>query len=177
MLFRSPGSGKDIVIRESIAESKCREFNYVQIQKIYESPFIKNHLPLIINGPAEDIESITKIKQMLESFGYETMMVFVDTTNTASQERNQKLSRMMVESVRAEKWETAQKNKNIFNDIFNTFIHFDNSGNIDSIEEDITRTYQTINNFLDEQSTEYLSYDWFKKQGKLNFDKIGRAHV
>ena len=167
-----PGSGKDIVIREAIAESKCREFNYVQIQRIYESQFIKNHLPVIINGPAEDIESIVKIKQMLESFGYETMMVFVDTTNTASQERNQKLSRMMVESVRAEKWETAQKNKNIFNDIFNTFIHFDNSGNIDSIEEDITRTYQTINNFLDEQSTEYLSYDWFKKQGKLNFDSL-----
>ena len=167
-----PGSGKDIVIREAIAESKCREFNYVQIQRIYESQFIKNHLPVIINGPAEDIESIAKIKQMLESFGYETMMVFVDTTNTASQERNQKLSRMMVESVRAEKWETAQKNKNIFNDIFNTFIHFDNSGNIDSIEEDITRTYQTINNFLDEQSTEYLSYDWFKKQGKLNFDSL-----
>ena len=62
---------------------------------------------------------MNKAKQMLESFGYETMMVFVDTTNTASQERNQKLSRMMVESVRAEKWETAQKNKNIFNDTYN----------------------------------------------------------
>ena len=167
-----PGSGKDIVIREAIAESKCREFNYVQIQRIYESQFIKNHLPVIINGPAEDIESIAKIKQMLESFGYETMMVFVDTTNTASQERNQKLSRMMVESVRAEKWETAQKNKDIFDDIFNIFVHFDNSGDIESIEEDITRTYQKINNFLDEQSIEYLSYDWFKKQGKLNFDSL-----
>lgn len=171
-----PGSGKDIVIRESIAESKCREFNYVQIKRIYESDFIKNHLPVIINGPAEDIESIITIKQMLESFGYETMMVFVDTTNHASQQRNQKLSRMMVESVRADKWEIAQKNKNIFNEIFDKFIYFDNSGDIDSIEEDITRTYLQINNFLDEQSTEYLSYEWFKKHRKVNVDSMFKVN-
>jgi hypothetical protein len=171
-----PGSGKDIIIREAIAESKCKEFNYVQIQRLYESQYLKNHLPLIINGPAEDLESISNIKQVLESIGYETMMVFVDTTNQASQERNQKLSRMMIESVRAEKWETAQQNKNMFGNMFNYFIHFDNSGSIESIEEDITTTYQTINNFLDEQVTDYLSYDWFKKHGKLNFDNMFKVN-
>lgn len=171
-----PGSGKDIVIREAIAESKCKEFNYVQIQRLYESQYIKNKLPLIINGPAEDLDSIKKIKQMLESLGYETMMVFVDTTNQASLERNQKLTRMMVESVRAEKWNTAQHNKNVFDTMFDTFIYFDNSGDIQSIEEDITRTYQNINNFLDEQVTDYLSYDWFKKYGKLKTDNIFKVN-
>ena len=171
-----PGSGKDIVIRESIAEWKCKEFNYVQIQRCFESEHIKKRLPVIINGPAEDLNSISSIKQILESLGYDTMMVFVDTTNQASQERNQKLSRMMVESVRESKWNTAQENKNLFHNMFESFIHFDNSGDIDSIEEDITRTYQNINIFLDEQSTEYLSYDWFKKHGKLNVDNMFKVN-
>lgn len=165
-----PGSGKDIVIRESIAEWKCKEYNFVQIQKCFESEHIKRKMPVIINGPADDLNSISSIKQILESYGYDTLMVFVDTTNQASQERNQKLSRMMVESIRVEKWNIAQQNKNVFESMFHNFIYFDNSGMVESLEEDITNTYHNINIFLDEHVTEYLSYDWFKKHNILNTD-------
>ena len=167
-----PGSGKDIIIRESIAEDKCKEINYVQFKRVFESQHIQNKLPLIINGPAEDFETVSHIKEQLESIGYYTMMVFVDTTNEASIERNQKLSRMMVESVRQEKWLQSQYNKEVYKNLFGDFVHFDNSGSIDSLEEDITTTYQKINSFLDEQISEYLSYDWFKKRNKININEI-----
>lgn len=171
-----PGSGKDVVIRESIAESKCKEFNYVQIQRLFESKFLNDRLPLVINGPAEDFETVNSIKEHLESLGYYTMMVFVDTTNEASQERNQRLSRMMMESVRQEKWLQSQYNKEVYRNLFANFIDFDNSGSIDSLEEDITTTYQKINSFLDEQISQYLSYDWFKKRNKLNFNEMFKVN-
>jgi hypothetical protein len=176
-----PGSGKDIIIREAIAEKRSVEMNYTQARSVlsnlhktndFRVESIHNRTPLIINGPAEDLNTIIGIKEHLESLGYSTMMVFVDTTNEASQERNQKLSRMMVESVRQEKWIQAQSNKEIFNTLFNNFIYFDNSDSIESIEEDITITYQNINSFLDEEVAQYLSYEWFKNRNKLNFNEM-----
>ena len=148
-----PGSGKDIIIRECIAESKSVELNYTQVKSLLEGRdqknILRNRTPLVINGPADDFTSISNIKENLECLGYSTMMVFVDTSNKSSQERNSKLSRMMVESVRFDKWEKSQSNKNVFGDIFDTFIHFDNNRSIEDIEEDITLSYETINNFID----------------------------
>ena len=176
-----PGSGKDIIIREAIAEDKCVEMNYVQSQSVLNNLHRTNDFrvesvlrrsPLIINGPAEDFNTINTIKEQLQSLGYSTMMVFVDTTNEASQQRNEKLSRMMVESVRQEKWIQAQTNKEVFNTVFDTFVYFDNTGSLDTLDEDITTTYQKINSFLDEEIAEYLSYDWFKKRNNLNFNEM-----
>jgi cytidyltransferase-like protein len=148
-----PGSGKDIIIRECIAESKSLELNYTQVKSLLEGRgqknILRNRTPLVINGPADDFTSISNIKENLECLGYSTMMVFVDTSNESSQERNSKLSRMMVESVRFDKWEKSQLNKKVFGDIFDTFIHFDNNRTMEDIEEDITLSYETINNFID----------------------------
>ena len=144
----APGSGKDIVIREAIAESKMVEFNYAQItnilnnkQKMAESNddvywnAIKTRGPLIINGPADDNEKILHIKEELEELGYSTIMVFVDTTNDVSKERNSLLSRMMVESMRYDKWSKAQENKALFEESFNLLYHFDNSTEYENLDE------------------------------------------
>ena len=82
----------------------------------------------------------------------------------------------MAESVRQEKWLQSQYNKEVYKNLFENFIYFDNSGSIDSLEEDITITYQNINSFLEEQISQYLSYDWFKKRGKLNFNEMFKVN-
>ena len=118
-----PNSGKDVVIREAIAESKAVELNSVQAfgylaDKVtlaekssdLRKEAIRNRSPLIINGPADDSDRILYIKEELEELGYITMMVFVETSNESSQERNTKLSRMMVESIRHDKWVKSQEN-------------------------------------------------------------------
>ena len=129
-----PGSGKDVVIREAIAESNATELNLVQAfdylndkQKLSEKSndlkleSIRNRMPLIINGPADDFVRIMRIKEELEELGYESMMVFVDTTDMASRQRNERLARMMLESARQDKWRIAQNNKDIF---YEKFVNF-----------------------------------------------------
>jgi hypothetical protein len=176
-----PGSGKDIIIRESIPEARAVELNANQAydyladkQKLSEktSDFrreaIRNRGPLIINGPADSIDKINYIKEELEDLGYSSMMIFVNTTNEVSQERNTKLSRMMVESIRYDKWTQAQKNKNLFAESFDNFVQIDNTGSLESIEEDITQTYLNIHNFIEGKVYGDVSLSWLEKHGKLN---------
>ena len=176
-----PGSGKDVIIREAIPEARAVELNAAQAfdyladkQKLSEKTndfrreAIRNRGPLIINGPADNFDKINQIKEELEELGYSTMMVFVNTTNEVSQERNTKLSRMMVESIRYDKWVQAQNNKEIFAKSFNNFIQIDNTGSIESIEEDITKTYLNINGFIEDKTYGDISLSWLEKRGKLN---------
>jgi predicted kinase len=159
-----PGSGKDVVIRESIAEARAIELNSVQAYNYvadklklseksndFRREAIRNRSPLIINCPADDMENISYIKEELDELGYSSLMIFVNTTNESSKTRNEKHSKMMVESVRHDKWTKSQNNKKLYNKIFDQFIEFDNNNTISDLEEDITTAYTTVNQFLDKK--------------------------
>jgi cytidyltransferase-like protein len=180
-----PGSGKDIIIRESIAESRIVELNFTQAkeylcdkQKLseksndYRREAVRNRGPLIINGPADDIEKINYIKEELEELGYETMMIFVNTTNEVSKERNSLLSRMMVESVRYDKWTKAQENTKYFTKAFNSFITFDNTDRIDNKEQDIHEIYQKTKSFLDLKVINETVEDWIERNKNLVINSL-----
>ena len=178
-----PGSGKDIIIREAIAESKIVELNFIQAQDYlsdkqkltektndFRREGIRNRGPLIINGPADDKDRISYIKEELESLGYETMMIFVDTSDEVSKQRNSLLSRMMVESVRQDKWAKSQRNTKYFDEAFETFIGFDNTGDLTSKEQDISDVYESTSLFLDSKEVSYIAEDWMIRNNKIDFD-------
>jgi len=180
-----PGSGKDIIIREAIAESKIVELNFVQAQeylndkqKLSEKTNdlrregIRNRGPLIINGPADDRERISFIKEELEELGYDTMMIFVETNNETSQKRNSLLSKMMLESVRQDKWLKSQENTKYFNESFKTFIYFDNTGDLDSKEEDIHSVYESTSEFLGSETLGETAEDWLNRRSGSLFKEI-----
>lgn len=179
-----PGSGKDVIIREAIAESNAVELNFVQAQdyladkqKLSEKTSdsrresIRNRSPLIINGPADDKDRISYIKEELEDMGYDTMMIFVSTTNETSKERNSLLSRMMVESIRQDKWTKSQENTKYFIEAFSNFIPFDNTGNLDTKEEDIHGVYEFTSKFLDSGIGD-TAEDWLNRRNKLNINSL-----
>jgi len=176
-----PGSGKDVVIRESIPHQGAVEINSVQAfdylmdkQKLsettkdYRREAIRSRLPLIINGPADDHYRMITIKEELEELGYESMIVFVDTTNEASQQRNERLTKMVSESIRHEKWELAQSSKEAYRQNFERFVNFDNSVALESIQEDITFTYQNVDDFFGGKSYTETANMWLENHGQLN---------
>lgn len=176
-----PGSGKDIVIREAIAEQKAVEitsaqaYNYLmdksslaQKSNDLRRESIRNRGPLIINGPADDHTRLITVKEELEELGYSTIMIFVDTTNEASQERNQKLNKMIAESIRQEKWDQAQTSKESYRQNFKNFTNLVNNGSLDAIEEDITIIYHKINDFINNKIYMEEAYRWMETHGRLN---------
>ena len=109
---------------------------------------LAGRLGLIINGTADDLEKIKKVKAGLEADGYETMMVFVNTSNEVSRERNVERGKMGKRKVpdgtdkqgvpdnspniRQEKWDLAQKNIGELQKIFGNerFTVLDNTADI-----------------------------------------------
>lgn len=177
-----PGSGKDIIIREAIPEASAVEYNLNQAFDYLSDKgrlaerntgdmrleAIRFRKPLIINCSADNIEKITYVKEELEDMGYSSMMVFVNSTNEVSKERNSRLSKMMVESLRYEKWQKSQENKKEFSEMFQHFVTFDNTKPLDLIEEDITEIYKGVNHFIDYKSYNDISFSWLENRNTLN---------
>jgi len=180
-----PGSGKDVIIREAIAESKAVELNSVQAfdllmdkQKLsekttdYRREAIRNRGPLIINGPADDHTRIITIKEELEEFGYDVALIFVDTTNEASKERNERLTKSISESVRFDKWQIAQTSKEAYRQNFSKFMEFNNSSSFEEIQEDISDTYGKINRFIENKNYNEIAFSWLESRGKISITSL-----
>ena len=154
----APGSGKDIVIREAIAEQNAKEFDLSFAISLFNNKHVlaeetvddrklafKSRAPLIINCPADKTSSISYIKEELEEFGYKCMMVFVDTDNETSRQRNSMLRRSLDENVRFDKWKKGQQNKYIFYNMFEEFNQLINNQE----DVDLTEIYEHTTQFLD----------------------------
>lgn len=178
-----PGSGKDLIIREAIAESRIVEHNYPQILSILgdkqslsiksnnlRTESIRTRQPIIINGSATDLDTVAYVKEELEELGYETMMVFVETTNEFSQQRNSTLKRMVAESVRFDKWLSSMQNVDIFYEMFDNYITFNNDEDVDLIEEGIDDVYKNTTLFLEQSIAKSVSKPVLGKSKKLLFD-------
>ena len=186
-----PNSGKDVVIREAIAESKAVELNSVQAfgylaDKIslgeksndLRKEALRNRGPLIINGPADDSERILYIKEELEELGYETMMVFVDTTEETSKERNSTLSKMMVESVRHDKWTKAQNNIATYNQLFENFVLFDNNDRKEFMHDNLEEIFSETTHFFDNiRETVVGNIFMHLHENKRNSKQIQKANL
>jgi len=165
-VFGGPGSGKDIVIRDMVYHQGITEMNTSLassiIHKINERvndarcDVIKNRMPLLINGTTNEAELVIEIKEELEKRNYETMMIFVDTTDEVSRIRNEKHVKSIAESVRHEKWKQTQIASTKLSEHFNKYLQFDNSVNLNEAtdseiiqkEEDIEIITEMITWFL-----------------------------
>lgn len=91
---------------------------------------------LIINSTGASLEKIRKIKEKLDGLGYESKMVFVNTSDEVSRERNiergKRGGRMVPEKLRAEKWKEAQDARVEFSKLFGYehYTEFDNSADL-----------------------------------------------
>jgi hypothetical protein len=187
-----PGSGKDVIIREVLEHVDITEVNHMQAynyladkKKLFEKSndfrreTIRNHYPIIINAPADDMERISYIKEELEELGYNTLMVFVNTTDQVSRERNEKLTRMMFETVRHGRWVSSQSNKTTYRELFENFTQLNNNSSIEHIEDDIVLTYRKINKFLVSESTQprMIKMGQSKADGPSDITPDNRAGV
>jgi cytidyltransferase-like protein len=130
------------------------------ITKEKERLALAGRLGLIINGTADDLEKIKTVKQKLENDGYETMMVFVNTSNEVSRQRNVERGKMGnrkvpdgtdkqgvpdgSEDIRQEKWDLAQKNIGELQKIFGNknFAVIDNTADMRKVSPEEKQSIQ-----------------------------------
>jgi hypothetical protein len=121
-----PGSGKDRILKEAIAPLGYKEVSQENFTK-----YNVNGEGIVVNGTMSNYEQTNQIKNILESRGYKTMMVFVNTSNEVSKQRNEARAltgaRVINENTRFSKWQSAQVNTVEYLQLFENCYVIDNS--------------------------------------------------
>ena len=99
---------------------------------------------LIINGTGDDVKKTEKIKSQLESLGYDTSMLMVNTRDDISAQRNiergQRGGRAVPETIRKEKWDSVQDARTEYAKMFgDSYKEFDNSEDLRSADPQLVK--------------------------------------
>ena len=72
--------------------------------------FVEGRLGLIIDGTGKDYDLIARQATKLKQLGYDTHMIFVNTSLDVALERNAKRARTVPESIAIKSWNDVQRN-------------------------------------------------------------------
>ena len=96
--------------------------------KRLQQNYIDGRLGLIIDGTGKDFEKITRQARNLEALGYDTHMIFVNTSLDVALQRNAERARKLAEPLVVQSWNDVQKNIGKFQNLFRqNFIIVDNN--------------------------------------------------
>ena len=73
---------------------------------------------MIIDGTGHVYSKIEKLKKHAESLGYDTYMVFVNTSLEVAQERNLQRDRVLPDDLLTKSWQDVQNNLGKFQNLF-----------------------------------------------------------
>lgn len=105
-----------------------------------KSFYEEGRLGMIIDGTGDDVAKIKKQKQRAEELGYDTYMVFVNTSLEVAQYRNSKRSRTLPEDLVNTIWKECQHNLGAFQTLFSgNFRIVDNTKDGNNITTDIQK--------------------------------------
>ena len=141
------------------------------IKKAKEKLYIQGRLGLLIDGTGDDYAKIKKKRQELIKYGYDTYMIFINTTLEVAQERNATRDRVLPEKMVKEIWTAVQKNLGRFQGLFKqNFIIVDNTETRVAKRENDNRLfekhiYMAIKRFMRNPIKSGIAKKWIKQQG------------
>lgn len=143
-----------------------------QITKRKQSSHLDGRLGLIIDGTGKDVGKIAKANEMLRELGYETIMLFVNTSLEVAQDRNLQRPRSLDPKQVEKMWNAVQQNLMAFQQVFGSanFYVVDNSGGLEDPDraENFNRVEKDIRKFLSSSPSSRAAKQWVaaQKSGK-----------
>jgi len=118
----------------------------------------EGRLGMVVDGTGDDVAKIKKQKQRAEELGYDTYMVFVNTSLEVAQFRNSKRSRSLPESLVNEIWKECQHNLGAFQTLFSgNFRIIDNTKDGNNITTDVQKA---VDGFIRERLYNPIGKQW-----------------
>ena len=124
-LIGGPGSGKDIIIKESMVNQSIKEYKIEQIKNV--KLFEEN---IVITANAYNFDLIKSVKEEFDNLNYNTFGIFVDVSNEVSRERLS--GRNIQEESRVTRLLESKENLERFNELFSNLFYFNNSYSFES---------------------------------------------
>ena len=129
-----------------------------QIVKKQQANYLEGRLGIIIDGTGKDAGRISRQKASLEELGYDTYMIFVNTSIDVALARNEKRARSLQPSFVVKSWKDVQANIGAFNNMFRQgFIVVDNN---DAGEDVFQTVWKRIQGLLRKKVTNTRAQNW-----------------
>jgi len=138
-----------------------------KIKTKLERMYHEGRLGLIVDGTGHDYGKLAKKKQRLEELGYDTSMLFINTTLPVALERNNKRERVLPAKVVKTSWKDVQANLGKFKTLFGSnFYTIDNSefGNFNKMHGD---KIKAIVKMLKSPLKNPIGKQWIEDEKKL----------
>ena len=149
--------------REKEERDKLRD-RAKKIAKARKGGYVEGRLGLIIDGTGKDYDKIAKQSIQLRQLGYDTHMIFVNTSLDTALERNAKRDRSVPESIAVKSWKDVQSNIGKFSQHFRqNFVVVDNN---DATEDVMTPVFKQIKGLLRKKVTSPIAKQWVMQQMK-----------
>ena len=124
--------------------------------------FVEGRLGLIIDGTGRDADKILKQKAHLEELGYDTYMIFVNTSLDVALQRNAERSRSVQEPIVVKSWKDVQANIGKFSNMFRGgFIVVDNN---DAGEDIFNEVSKRVRGLLRRKVTNTRAKNWMASE-------------
>lgn len=129
-----------------------------------EKIYLDGRLGLIIDGTGKDVDKVKRTNLKLQALGYDTMMLFVNTSEEVAQDRNTQRKRSIPGEMVSKMWHSVQQNIMKFQQIFGAanFHIVDNSGGLEDPDrkQNFEKVYRNIRNFLEKAPSRPLAKRW-----------------
>jgi len=132
-----------------------------------EKNYMDGRLGLLIDGTGKDYNKIKNASDKLKVLGYDTYMIFVNTSLDVALQRNEARPRSLDEDEVKKMWDAVQKNMGKFQSYFgrSSFLLVDNN----SAGEDVfTKIFVEIGKLIDTKPSSRAANAWIKNQHVIN---------
>ena len=147
---------RDVQRKRAKVLTKKREKNYVE-----------GRIGLIIDGTGKDYDKIAAQSIYLKRLGYDTHMIFVNTSLDTALERNAKRDRSVPESIAVKSWKDVQSNIGKFSQHFRqNFIVVDNNDSSKDDGQVFNDVFKQIRGLLKKKVTSPIAKQWVMQQMK-----------
>ena len=141
------------------------------LTKDREKLYREGRLGMIIDGTGHKFQKIQSHKKELEDVGYDTYMIFVNTSLEVAQHRNTLRDRVLPPDLLEKSWKDVQKNIGSFQALFkNNFTIVDNSKHLSTEEAEakfVPLVTKIVRKFVGKPIKNKLGKKWVEKQKLL----------
>jgi len=132
-----------------------------------EKSYIEGRLGLLIDGTGKDYTKIKNSSDKLKTLGYDTYMIFVNTSLDVALQRNEARPRSLDEDEVKRMWDAVQKNMGKFQSYFgrSSFLLVDNNSAGDDV---FTRVFVEIGKLIKDKPSSRAANAWIKNQHAIN---------
>ena len=128
-----------------------------------QAGWVEGRLGLLVDGTGKDYKKIQKLRGSLDTIGYDTYMLFVNTSLDVALQRNEMRTRKLDATEVEKMWKAVQNNMGKFQLLFGrrNFILIDNN----SASEDVFgKLFVQIKTLVDEPVTSKAALAWIRAQ-------------